>query len=181
MKKEEIFKPVIGYEGLYEVSNHGSVKSLPKIWGKRKIVGRKGETELMAHKMDNGYPRVILCKDSIKKGKSVHRLVAEAFIENPNNYPVVNHKNSNKSDNYFENLEWTTYRGNALHGFANGNRVGLKGESNPRAKYNERDIRIIRKLSLDGFYSNGKIAEMFNDTSANICRIVRKERWQHIV
>lgn len=179
--KEEIFRPIRGYEGLYEISNHGRVKSLPKSWGKDgRSFGVKGETELMAHKMDNGYPRIVLCKDSIKRAMSVHRLVAEAFIENPNNYPVVNHRNSIKSDNYFENLEWTTYKGNAIHAFENGRRSGRKGMAHHHSKYSDMDIRVIRKLYSDGKYSQQEIADMFEDYQSNISRIILKKRWSHI-
>ena len=180
MKSEEIFKPIRGYEGLYEISNHGKVKSLPKTWGTRKTIGRKGETKLMVGKVDNGYPRVVLSKNSVKKSFSVHRLVAETFIENPNNYPIVNHKNSIRDDNYYENLEWTTYQGNAIHAFQNGNRKGKVGEINPQSKYKEKDIKIIKKLHSDGYYSQRQIAEMFDDSQGNISRIVNGKRWKHI-
>lgn len=180
MRTEEIFKPVKGYDGLYEISNHGKVKSLPKIWGTRRVIGKKGETELMAAKVDNGYPRVVLSKNSITKSFSVHRLVAEAFVENPNNYPIVNHINSIRDDNYYENLEWTTYKGNAIHAFQNGNRKGQLGEANPQSKYKDRDIKIIKKLHLDGYYSQNEIAEMFEDRQGNISRIVNGQRWKHI-
>ena len=135
----------------------------------------------MVSKKDNGYRRVVLCKDSVKRMASVHRLVAQAFIENPNNHPVVNHLNSDPSDNYIENLEWTTYKGNAIHAFQKGRRKGFPGEKNPQSKYREQDIRIIKKLYDDGFYSQAQIAKMFNTNQSSISRIVLGKRWKSII
>ena len=80
---EEIWKDIEGYEGLYQVSNMGRVRSL-----RNNIILRQGIT--------NGYERVLLCTNNIRKGYSVHRLVAMAFIPNPNNYPIVNHKDESE-------------------------------------------------------------------------------------
>ena len=93
---EEIWKPIKGYESLYEVSNLGRVKSLK--WGKERI--------LRTDKSNNGYLRVVLCKDGKKKKYLVHRLVCESFLPNSNNLPEVNHKDENKTNNKVDNLEW---------------------------------------------------------------------------
>lgn len=182
MKVAEVFRPIKGYEGLYEISNHGRVKSMPKTWNRKsgKVFRVKSESEIKIAKVDNGYPRVTFCHGTVRKSFSVHRLVADAFLDNPNNFPVVNHKNSKRDDNYFENLEWTTYSGNAQHAFDSGGRARPKGESNPQSKYSDRDIRIIRKLYEDGHYSQREIGEMFEDNQNNISRIVLRQRWKHI-
>lgn len=176
--KDEIFKPIRGYEGIYEVSNHGRILSCVKSW-----MGRtKPETVLSTKKQDNGYKRVIFCNNTgIRRSFSVHRLVAEHFIENPKNHPIVNHLNSDPNDNYFENLEWTTYKGNAIHAFANGRRKGRKGTDHPQARYREMDIRIIKKLFSDGKYSQAEIAKMLLTNQASISRIVLGKRWKHIL
>jgi hypothetical protein len=185
MEKElEFFKPIIGYEGRYEISNYGIVKSCAKEWlacGNRKVHRKKGDS-ILCTMIHNDYPRATLTDcNGIKKTYSVHRLVALNFIDNPNNYPIVNHLDSNRSNNYYKNLEWTTYKGNAIHAFENGNRKGRKGESNPQSRYRDRDIRIIRKLAADGFYSQEKIAKMFEDNQSNIGRIILRQRWKHIL
>lgn len=178
--KEEIWKPIKDYEGLYEISSHGRVKSLAKRWNTNGQGARwKDESYLIAGD-SSGYKRIVLSKDSIKKTFSIHVLVASAFCENAENYPIVNHKNSIRWDNYFENLEWTTYKGNAIHAFKNGNRKGMKGERHPNSKYCERDIRIIRKLYADKKYNQSEIAAMFSDVESNIGRIISGKRWSHI-
>ena len=93
--KKEYWKPVVGYEGLYEVSNWGRVKSLK--FGKEKILKQS---------IRHGYYSVGLSKNGIVKTYQVHRLVAEAFIDNTDNLTQVNHKDENKLNNNVDNLEW---------------------------------------------------------------------------
>ena len=105
--KQEEWKPIPGYEGLYEVSNYGRVRSFK--WssnGKILSPGKDG----------SGYLFVTLCKDGKTKLRRMHRLVAEAFIPNPNNLPLVNHKDECKKNNYFGNLEWCSSAYNNSYG-----------------------------------------------------------------
>ena len=101
----EIWKDVTGYEGLYQVSSLGRVKSL-----------RKNKVMSTPKNAKDGYLRVNLKRNVTQKQCLVHRLVALAFIENPNNLPILNHINENKSDNRVENLEWCDKRYNACYG-----------------------------------------------------------------
>ena len=105
----ETWKPIAGYEGLYEVSDLGRIKSLK--YGKEKI--------MKPQKINNGYLLVELYKDGHKKQKYVHRLVADAFIQNPNNLETVNHKDEVKTNNAASNLEWMTKRDNNNYGTRN--------------------------------------------------------------
>lgn len=122
---DEIWKPVLGFEGSYEVSNIGGVRSLP-----RKVNGRWGNlrnTPGKALKLDttkNGYRRTQLCAEGKAQAVYVHRLVAEAFLLNDLNKPCVNHIDLDKSNNTVENLEWCTYSENTKHAFDNGRIVG---------------------------------------------------------
>ena len=117
----EVWKPVKGYEELYEVSNLGRVRSLDryvKLGGKQKsdqLVLKKGR---MLSEKDNGhgYKSVHLTVNRNTKDKYVHRLVAQAFLNNPDNLPEVNHKDENKSNNCLDNLEWCTSQYNDLYG-----------------------------------------------------------------
>lgn len=114
----EIWKDILGYEGLYQISNHGRLKSLPKMVGRGKRYMSK-ERIVSSHKSPNGYLRTHLDKEGKRHFFSVHRLVAQAFLDNPNNYPCVNHKNEIRSDNRVENLEWCSFKYNANYGTRN--------------------------------------------------------------
>lgn len=116
----EIWKDIEGYEGLYQVSNYGRIKSLarkvfvsnPHFTGyrhtKEKIL-KQGITGM-------GYEFVILRKNNKNHQIYIHRLVAEAFIPNPNNFPEVNHKDENPKNNHVNNLEWCTHKYNGTYG-----------------------------------------------------------------
>lgn len=96
---KEIWKPIKNYENLYLISNKGNVKSLIK-------------NKILKYNLWNGYPVVQLSKNKERHTFQIHRLVAEAFIPNPNNYPFVNHKNENSKDFNIRNLEWCTQKMN---------------------------------------------------------------------
>lgn len=111
----EEWRDVVGFEGFYQVSNLGRVQSLERLVDTNiKYVDKrihKGKL-LKLHLNNRGYKMVHLCKNGTVKRVLVHRLVAEAFVQNPNNYPVVNHKDENKQNNCVENLEWCTQQYN---------------------------------------------------------------------
>ena len=109
-----IWRDIEGYEGLYQVSNEGRIKSL-----KRHHV--RNDRILKQSKDKDKYKRVDLRKDNVSAIKRVNRLVAKAFIPNPNNYPVVNHKDENKENNSVDNLEWCSISYNNDYGSRNGN------------------------------------------------------------
>lgn len=116
-KNKEIWRDIEGYEGLYQVSNMGRVKSMP-----RKITRRlKGEITidgaiLKPNKIGSGYEQVTLYNHGERFNFLVHRLVAEAFIPNPHNYPEVNHKDEVKTNNSVDNLEWCDTKYNINYG-----------------------------------------------------------------
>ena len=105
----EAWKPIVGYEDAYAVSNYGRVKNLARIDNMGKF---KRERILRQPKTPNGYLHVHLSKDGKAKWCLVHRLVAEAFCDKPDGCDVVNHIDNDKHNNRSDNLEWTTYKGN---------------------------------------------------------------------
>lgn len=119
---EVVRKPVVGYEGYYEVDQFGRVFSVDRVISVDDN-GRKYDKPLSGKQMkqsmhDKGYKIVSLTRDGKTKMRFVHRLVAEAFIPNPDNLPMVNHKDEDKTNNFLENLEWCTNEYNLTYGTA---------------------------------------------------------------
>lgn len=136
---QEIWKDIEGYEGLYQVSNSGKIRSIR--------YSHINKITIMAfHYNKKGYTRVHLTKNKIDKYVSVHRLVANAFIPNPNNYPQVNHIDGNKLNNCVDNLEWCTNKYNFQHALKLGlfdNRLHKKG-------FHTKNARAVNQYDLEG-------------------------------
>lgn len=125
----EIWLPVKNYEGYYEVSNLGNIRSLDKIQRAKKNPYFVKGKPIKSRNHPCGYKMVNLWRLSIRNSFLVHRLVANAFIPNPNNYPQINHKDGNKKNNIVENLEWCNNSINVTHALNTGlnkRRVKLK-------------------------------------------------------
>lgn len=158
-----------GFEGYYEVSDDGKVRSLERtiIRGDGKPIPIK--SRMLKQTVSNaGYARVSMCKDGWKGWKSVHRLVAESFIANPENKREVNHKDGDKTNNAVDNLEWVTSKENAAHRNATGlwRKPDLTG-------YIERHKR---KVIVDGeqvFNSITEAAEFIGSTESQVCQTAR--------
>ncbi len=125
-----------------------------------------------------GYLFTRVCKNGIAKKFYSHRLVAAAFIPNPENKPQVNHKNGIRDDNRVENLEWCTSKENIAHSFLT--RLAPSGSKKYNSKLVESDIKIIRSLSVDGV-SDYRIAKVFDVNQKTIWMITNGERWRHVV
>jgi hypothetical protein len=131
---KETWKPIKKYEGLYEVSNLGNVRSLPRNTTKGRIL-KIG--------IRRGYAKVTLYKDGVSCQCSVHRLVAESFIPNPLRKPMVNHIDENRLNNSVANLEWCTHIENCIHGTAN--------ERMRKAQINRHDLsRAVKQFEKNG-------------------------------
>lgn len=136
----EYWKDIKGYEGIYQVSNHGRVRSL----NRTDSIGRIISGRILSYSLSgSGYRQLALSKNDKVRYFQIHRLVAEAFIPNPNNLPCVNHKNENKTDNRVENLEWCDKRYNLNYGTAK-DKLIQSLTNNPKTS------RKIEQYSLNG-------------------------------
>ena len=133
----ELWKDIKDYEGFYQVSNLGRVKSLSRsIYDSRGyMIYRKGKIKKPSVDK-NGYPQIGLCKNGTVITRKIHRLVAETFIPNPENKPEINHKDEDKLNNCVDNLEWVTEKENVNYGYgakrrAESNRLLAKQQAKP--------------------------------------------------
>ena len=183
---KENWKDVIGYEGLYKVSDLRRVKSLNYHRSGKEVI-------LKQCKSKDGYLKVCLFKNGKQTTFSVHRIVALAFINNYNNCPEINHKDEDKTNNCVENLEWCDRKYNANYGTAkeriiktkikNGTNVGSKktrnaGENNPNSKLKNSDVIFIRENYIKNHKEFGGVAlaKKFGVRRECIYRIIMNKR-----
>lgn len=171
----EEWKPVIGYKGLYEVSNFGRVKSL---FYKRVKCNEHKILKLTNMKKSDGYAHVYLYKNGIKQQKRVNVLVLEAFTgKRPKGYEAA-HEDGIKTNNHFSNLSWKTRTENEQDKIRHG--TVINGIKNHNAKLTDDDVRKIRKLYRPRIFSQEKLAKMFNIAESAIWYIIHRKRWQHV-
>lgn len=134
--KKEIWKDVVGYENLYQVSTWGRIKALLRTVLHPHSGVKTYPEKIMTPKTagHRGYHKITLSKDGKAKKHSISRLVAEAFIPNPENKRIVNHIDGNKSNNHIENLEWATDSENIKHAYDNGLAIAKKGAESACSK-----------------------------------------------
>lgn len=179
---KEVWRPIKGYEGLYEVSNLGRVKSVQRTTTLKgyagKIYTRIHRERILSQLFDgrNCYLQVGLCKNGKSKRYLVHRLVAEAFIVNPLSLPEVNHIDENKTNNFSTNLEWCTHKYNNNYG---SKRTASRGENNARNKFSEALIRQIRAEFIAGDSERGltALSKKYGISRPHLCAIIKRKRW----
>jgi len=163
----EDWKTIKGYPN-YLISNEGRVFSY------------KSNKFLKPGKGSRGYLIVVLCNNSVGKSHTIHRLVALAFIPNPENKLTVNHIDSVRTNNHVSNLEWTTYSENNQHGYDFGFIKPVKGSKNVQSKLTESQVKEIRSLYKTGEYTQTVLAKIFYVSQRLISNIVNRKKWVHI-
>jgi len=167
---QEIFKDIKGYEGLYQLSNLGRIKST--IHAKEKFLKVQNQEYEF-------YPYYTLYKGNGKKNFRIHRLVALHFMPNPFNKPCINHIDGNKNNYSLDNLEWVTHSENTKHAFKIGS-MSHVGEKHSRTKLKDADILEIRNLDKTTNYTTKELARKYKITGATIRKIITRETWRHI-
>jgi len=177
----EIWKDIEGYEGCYQISNYGNVRALDRIV---KVFHKKPHPHIRLRKLKGmilipalqgyGYPQVSLCNGT-SKSYLIHKLVLNSFV-GKNSGMDCNHINGIKTDNRLENLEWCTRSENVQHAYDTG--LSNKGETHSRAKLNELQARIIRRLKGDMFLK--EVANIFRIDPTQVSNIQLKKSWKHI-
>lgn len=164
---EEIWKDIPSYEGYYQVSNLGNFKSLPRVV-KYKTNGCRNYPSkcLLTEITKDNYQRITLMKEGVKTRYQAHRLVALAFIPNPDNKPFINYIDGNKSNNIVSNLEWCTASENIIHA----DNTGLRNMSNHNPS-NSRKIKCIETREV--FLSCLRAVKWLGKTSNSIFSLVR--------
>lgn len=174
----EEWRPIKGYK-YYEVSNKGRIRS----WYNNRFGKLKNpKIKNIQIATSGGYSIIQLYKNKREKNYFVHRLVAEAFIPNPNNKPLVNHIDGDKNNNNINNLEWVTDSENKLHAYKIGLREvrNMKGEKHPSNKLSQKDVLEIREMCKKSNLPLRKIARRYNVSRGTISNIKNRHTWKHV-
>lgn len=169
---EEKWKIVEGFSK-YLVSNKGRVKNVIRL------------KDLKFYDKD-GYKKIgLINDDNVKKKVFVHRLVAQAFIPNPNGKPQVNHRDGNKANNKFNNLEWCTAKENTAHSIKTGltdfSKINYrKGEEASSSKITNEDVKELREMYDTGEFSLKELSIYFDISIPTVWNIAKRKTWTHI-
>lgn len=164
----EIWKDIKGYEGYYQISNLGGIKSFPRN-------GTISTVYMLKPTLTkNGYYKVTLSKPNNTTYLLVHRIVAETFIPNPENKPEVNHIDGDKLNNCVDNLEWCTSKENITHSIKTGLKPNDKGILSPNAKLKKEDIEYCRKVYIpkDKVYGCIALAKKFKVSKSTMSYVL---------
>ena len=181
-RKEEKYRDIKGFEGLYQISEYGDIKSLDREishykGGVSKIKGRVLKTPLDKY----GYKKAVLFNKGKRTYTTVHRLVALSFITNPNNLPEVNHKDGDKLNNYWKNLEWCTTEDNLKHAHKN-NLIDYNknsGENCYITNLTNKIVKEIREKMANGI-KNKDIEKEYSLSRSTVSRIRTNKSFKNI-
>lgn len=176
-RHNEMWKDIIGYEGLYQISNYGRVKSFHQYKGTNKRI-------LTPRKMKAGHFQVNLCKNKTKKNYLIHRLLMKAFVGSCPNKMECCHNDGNPTNNHISNLRYDTHKSNQSdmkkHGISCARKVPARGSLNGFSKLIENDIRRIYTLLIEKRLTQREIAIIFNVSRSTITLIHNRKTWRHV-
>lgn len=176
----EEWRDISGYDGVYQISSFGRIRSLTR----KCCDGRTRKGQIMSPYIDqDGYKRITLTTSRKRKHYYVHRLVAEAFIENPIGYEQINHKDENKLNNHTDNLEWCDVKYNINYGKRNEKAgISLGGENHYQHKLTNNIVRYIREnyIANDPIYGQSALGRRFGVAQSVIRNAIIGKTWKHI-
>jgi len=172
------WRDVKGFEGIYKVSETGIVRSMERMIDHPLVQIRHGKTlkQIPNHK---GYMRVPLSYKGKTRQEFVHKLVAQAFVDNHLNKPQINHIDGNKLNNHYSNLEWVTNQENCKHAAKLGLRKPIKGSLHHNTVLNEDQVIELKQKREQGL-TYSKLMDYFNITKSNVSSICSGRTWNHI-
>ncbi len=175
-ENEEVFRPIAGYEDLYLISCSGRVQSLPRWVVCNGVMALRDGRILKGSSHPDRYRIVGLWRDGVRWTSYIHRLVAQAFLSNPDGKPQVNHIDGDKANNRMENLEWVTDLENKRHAMETG--LTIKGEDHGNSKLTEEEVLYIRS-NPDGL-TQRELATKLEVSQSVICNIQLGKTWGHV-
>ncbi len=176
-------RDIAGYEGSYGVTEDGRVWSYPKMWlsGFGRRCSHQGRFLTLFHH-SGGYLSVALSRDGQTRLRFVHRLVAQAYIPNPQHLPEVNHIDANKKNNHRSNLEWNTRLQNAKHAKRHNlyKHEPARGERHPDAKLTDSKVKEIRRLWDADEVSLGDLIARYGLSKSSLSAVCNRRTWTHL-
>jgi hypothetical protein len=180
----EIWRPVVGYEDLYEVSTQGRVRSFDRLSPHYQAPHQRRKGRLLIPRVKGKgrqahYQHVALYREGQRHDRTIYRLVLEAFVGLCPPQHVCNHKDGNPANNALDNLEWVTWQRNAQHAVEIGLTINLRGEQHGNARFTTTDVLMMRRLAREGM-SFTAIGRQFDTSCSIVSRIVKRQGWAHI-
>jgi hypothetical protein len=179
MNNQEEWRDVDWSDGIYQVSNLGRVRSKERVVIRSDGRNLTVRAKILRQNKNQGYPSVKMMKNRIGTTVKVHRLIAKAFIPNPENKKNINHIDGSRDNNSISNLEWCTFSENTKHAYKTGAMTPKKGSENGYAKLTERDIMKIKEMLSSKSVTHREIALKFNVARTTVTAINRNQNWNH--